>query len=171
MRTGSSRSKAAQPAEAYDTVLRLLGRRDHSREELRRKLARRGHDQQTIEAALRRVTELGHVDDQAFARSYVRRRASARGPVAISAELAARGIDRGASEAALADFDPSEQLRSATRLVERACAREPDEISYRELLAKVGNRLLRRGFSAGIVQAACRAVLGAQSGSTDEAPL
>jgi regulatory protein len=163
VRPRSSRSGAAQPAEAFDTVLRLLGRRDHSREELRRKLARRGHDQQTIEAALGRITELGHVDDQAFARSYVRRRASLRGPLAIAGELAARGIDRGATQAALADFDPSEQLLSATRLVERACAREPDEITYRELLGKVGNRLLRRGFSARIVQAACLAVLGERS--------
>jgi regulatory protein len=171
VRPRSSRPRAAQPAEAFDTVLRLLARRDHSREELRRKLDRRGHDQQTIEAALRRITELGHVDDQAFARSYVRRRASVRGPLAIAAELAARGIDRGASEAALAGFDPSEQLSSATRLAERACAREPDAMSYQEMLAKVGTRLLRRGFPARIVQAACRAVVGAQSGDKDEAPL
>jgi regulatory protein len=163
VRTGSSRPRPAQPAEAFDTVLRLLGRRDHSREELRRKLARRGHDQQVIEAALRRVTELGHVDDQAFARSYVRRRASVRGPLAIAAELSARGIDRGSTETALADFDPSEQLSSAIRLVERACVREPDAITYRELLARVGNRLLRRGFSGNIVQAACRAVIGERS--------
>ena len=158
MRTGNSRSRAPQPAEAYDTVLRLLGRRDHSREELRRKLARRGHDQQAIEAALRRVTELGHVDDQAFARSYVGRRASVRGPRAIAAELAARGVDRSSSEAALANFGATEQLQAAIRLVERACVREP-EMSYREMLNKVGSRLLRRGFQAQLVQAACRAVL------------
>ena len=164
MRTGSSKPRAApQPGEAFDTGLRLLGRRDHSREELRRKLERRGHGQEALEAAMRRITELYLVDDRAFARSYVRRRASVRGPLAIAAELAARGIDRAATEAALADFGPSEQLRSAMRLVERARDREPDEITYQELLSKVGNRLLRRGFSARVVQAACRAVLEQRS--------
>jgi len=157
VRQRSSKSRTPQPAEAFDTGLRLLGRRDHSREELRRKLDRRGHDQQVVEEAMRRITELYLVDDQAFARSYVRRRASARGPLAIAAELAARGIDRKASEAALADFGPAEQLQSAIRLVERVCARE-DGMTYREMLDKVGNRMLRRGFPAHIVQAACRAV-------------
>ena len=158
MLTRSPRSKAPQPGEAFDAGLRLLGRRDHSREELRRKLDRRGHDQQTIDAALGRITELGHIDDQAFARSYVGRRASVRGPRAIAAESAARGVDRSSSEAALADFGATEQLQAAIRLVERACVREP-EMSYRDMLNKVGSRLLRRGFQAQVVQAACRAVL------------
>jgi SOS response regulatory protein OraA/RecX len=117
---------------------------------------------------MQRITELYLVDDQAFARSYVRRRASVRGPLAIAAELAARGIDRAASEAALADFDAAEQLRSAMRLVERARDREPDDLSYHELLAKVGPRLLRRGFSAIIVRAACRSVLEGTSPPADD---
>ena len=158
MRQRSSKAKAPQPGEAFDTGLRLLGRRDHSREELRRKLDRRGHDQETIDAALARITELGHIDDQAFARAYVGRRASVRGPRAIAAELAARGIDRSSSEAALADFGATEQLQAAIRLVERACVQEP-EMSYREMLDKIGSRLLRRGFQGQVVQAACRAVL------------
>jgi regulatory protein len=134
---------------------------------LRRKLDRRGHDQKVVEAAMGRITELGYLDDQAFARSYVRRRASVRGPRAIAAELAARGIDRASSDAALADFDADEQLRSATRLVERVYVKEP-ELRYRELLAKVGNRLLRRGFNAHIVQAAVRAVVSGAPQITED---
>jgi regulatory protein len=168
VRQRSSKSRAPQPSEAFDTGLRLLGRRDHSREELRRKLSRRGHDQQVVEAAMRRITELYLVDDQAFARSYVRRRASLRGPLAIAAELAARGIDRTASEAALAGFDAAEQLRSAMRLVERAHDREPDGITYQELLAKVGPRLIRRGFSTSIVRAACRSIMEGASPPADD---
>jgi SOS response regulatory protein OraA/RecX len=81
-----------------------------------------------------------------------------RGPLALSAELAARGIDRAEADAAVAEFDPSSQLASATRLAERLCARKP-VAGYREMLELVGARLLRRGFSSTIVRAACRAVM------------
>jgi regulatory protein len=105
-----------------------------------------------------RLVELGYLDDRAFASGLVRRRGELRGPLALSAELAARGVDRAAAEAAVAEFDPQAQLLSATRLAERLHARKP-EMGYREMLDGVGTKLLRRGFPAPIVRAACRAVL------------
>jgi SOS response regulatory protein OraA/RecX len=78
--------------------------------------------------------------------------------MAIAGELAARGIDRAAAEAALAEFGATEQLRSATRLAERLYARQP-EIGYREVLDKIGTKLIRRGFPTPIVRAACRSLV------------
>ena len=148
--------RSSKPGDPIETGLRLLGRRDHSREELRRKLSRRGHEKQAIEEALQRIHKAYCLDDEAFARSYVRRRASSRGPLAIASELAARGIARQTIEAALAAFEPADQVGAATRLAERLY--EP-EMSYRELLDRVGSKLLRRGFSTSVVLAACRSVL------------
>jgi regulatory protein len=156
----SSESRPAKPGDAVATGLRLLGRRDHSREELRRKLDRRGHDQQAIEEAMRRIHEsYGGLNDPAFARSYVRRRADARGPMAIAAELAARGIDRKVTEAALAEFGPEAQLRSATRIAERLYDSQKPGMGYREMRDKIGAKLLRRGFPTTIVRAACQSVI------------
>jgi regulatory protein len=105
-----------------------------------------------------RLGELGYLDDSSFARGLVRRRAALRGPRALSAELAARGVDRAEAEAAVAGFDAEAQLVSATRLAERLYARRAG-IGHREMLDTIGTKLLRRGFPTPIVRAACRAVL------------
>jgi SOS response regulatory protein OraA/RecX len=113
------------------------------------------------------LVELGYLDDRSFAQGLVRRRAALRGPLALSAELAARGVDWAQAEAAVAEYGPEAQLLSATRLAERLHARRP-VTSYREMLAGVGSKLLRRGFPAPVVRAACRAVLAGAPGLTDD---
>ena len=147
-----------QATNSLDAGLRLLGRRAHSRVELRRKLGRKGYTEAETEAALGRLVELGYLDDQSFAEGLVRRRGAIRGPLALSAELASRGVDRAHAETALAGFDAEAQLAAATRLAERLYAIKP-QAGYRDMLNAVGSRLMRRGFSASVVRAACRAAL------------
>lgn len=166
LQTGRAPKNAPPPGQGLDAGLRLLSRRAHSRVELRRKLARRGFDPETIDSVVARLTELGYLDDGAFAAGLVRRRAALRGPLALSAELAARGVDRHLVDAALGTFGVDEQLASATRLAERlyvgpaSNGGQPDIRSpgYREMLETVGTKLMRRGFSASIARGACRAV-------------
>ena len=140
--------------------------RAHSRAELRQKLARRGYEEPEVETAMARLTDMGYLDDAAFAQGLVRRRSATRGSLAVSAELAAKGIDRQATAEALAELDAESQLASATLLAERMCPRGV-EIGYREMLDQVGAKLFRRGFPAGIVRAACRTVLAERQGLHD----
>jgi regulatory protein len=118
----------------------------------------KGYGAEAVEAAMARLGELGYLNDQAFASELVRRRGALRGPLALSAELAARGIARADAEAAVAEFDLEAQLLSATELAEHLYARKPG-VGYREMLDTVGTKLLRRGFPSTIVRAACRSVL------------
>lgn len=141
---------------ALDSGLRLLGRRAHARVELRQKLRRRGHAAEDVEAALVRLTELGYLDDRSFAEGHVRRRRTGLGPLALSKELASRGVERSVAETALAGFDTEAQLASATQLAERLYGRRPSP-GYREMLNTVGAKLLRRGFSPAVARAACQA--------------
>jgi len=143
---------------ALDAGLRLLARRAHSRVELLLKLTRRGYEGAAIRTALRRLEELGYLDDQAFARSFVRRLGSVRGPRALSAELAARGVDRAQVDTAVAEFGEDEQLAAATQIAERLYARKPS-LGYREILDKIGSKLVRRGFPVSVARAACHALL------------
>ena len=168
MRKSSKSRVPKPPGDPVEAGLRLLARRDHSREELRRKLSRRGHEQSALEEAIRRIDESYGLDDQAFARSYVRRRAATKGPLAIAGELAARGIDRRSAQAALAGFGADEQLEAATRLAERLYDHSGTRMGERDALDKIGTKLLRRGFSTTIVRAACRAVLEGAAQATDD---
>ena len=163
-RSASRPEKPAVPV--LDAGLRLLARRAHSRVELRRKLGRRGYDEDEIHGALTRLTELGYVDDAKFAAGHVRTRSASRGPLALSAELAARGVDRHTAGAALSAFDRAAQVGAATRLAERLCSRIRPA-GYNELLDSVGTRLLRRGFSPAVAREACRAVWSGTAGTSE----
>ena len=132
---------------ADSIAVRLLARRPHSQAELRQKLARRQCAPEDVEAALRCLRELGCLDDRAYARSLVARRARTRGPAAIAAELAARGIARTTASAAVAELESAEMLDAARRLVATAAGVEPRRL--------VG-RLRRRGFPDGVVRAVLR---------------
>jgi regulatory protein len=136
----------------------LLARRAHSQSELRRKLRLKGYQPGAIDTAMARLLELGYLNDQDFARGLVRQRGALRGPLALSAELAAKGVSRAEAEIAVAEFGPEAQLLSATKLAERLYARTPG-IGYREMLDKIGATLLRRGFPTTIVRAACKSVI------------
>jgi len=154
-------------AGALATGLRLLAQRSHSRYELRRKLGRRGFDEDEVESAVAKLVRLRYLDDRQFAEGHVRRRSATRGPLALSAELAARGVDRDSADRAVAAIDVEAQVAAATRLVERLAGRK-SFAGYRELLDSVGSKLVRRGFAPGVVRAACSAVWDGTA-STSEA--
>jgi regulatory protein len=144
--------------------------RPHSRVEMQRKLARRGHTPEEIEPALVRLEELGYLNDLSFAEGLVRLRSRSRGPRALSAELAQKGVGRAQADRALASYTDALQMASAMRQIVRRYGRR-EITGYREMLDHVGNRLLRMGFSTTIVRSACRAVVaGASVQPEDPAP-
>jgi regulatory protein len=157
VRRTTSRSRKAAAVGPLDAGLNLLSRRAHSQAEIRRKLGRRGYGEEEVESTVTRLVELGYLDDRAFAEGHVRRRSSGLGRLAISAELAARGVDRAVADEALGRLDADAQLASATRLAERLFGRKAFP-GYREMLNSVGPKLMRRGFSPGVVRSACLAV-------------
>lgn len=148
------RSSKPPTGSAYDAGIRLLARRAHSRAELRTKLGRRGFAEAEVETAVGKLVELGYLDDRSFASAHVRRRSALKGPLALRAELSARGVERWFADEALARFDQPAQLASARKLGARLSGTKPFA-GYRELLESVGPKLIRRGFAPGIARAAC----------------
>lgn len=145
--------------DPYDIAVRLLARRPHSRRELERKLRRRGFEDDAIAAALTRCAEHGYLDDAGFAAALVRARSASRGRRAIAAELAQRGVGRELLGGALEGLDPEDELAAAITLVRRRLAAHAEPPTLRELLDDAGPKLLRRGFSPGVVREACRQAL------------
>jgi regulatory protein len=156
-RRSSSHPKAPPTEPAYEVGVRLIARRAHSAAEVRRKLDRRGYRDPDVEEALDRLRGAGYLSDEEFARGYVRRRSRSLGPLAISAELGARGVDREVAASAVARLSPTIQVRAAHRIARRL-AGHTRSASYRELLGDVGAKLLRRGFPMDVARQACRAV-------------
>lgn len=135
-------------------ALELLTRREHSRQELVRKLVQRGIDEESAETAVDDMAERGWQDDERFAQSLARSRASSgQGPLRIRAELRMHGIDDAAIEAALEACE-TDWTQRAVDLLRR---RHPGPPRDRNDKAKRGNFLQRRGFDLDAIHAALRA--------------
>ena len=77
----------------------MLARREHSRVELRDKLAKKGFPQDQIEQALTQLVAGNLQSDQRFLEDFVRSRVlKGNGPLRISQELRQRGIEDGLSQ-------------------------------------------------------------------------
>ena len=94
------------PARAEAAAVRLLARREHSRAELARKLARRGVPGELVEATLDALGARRLQSDSRYAETLVNSRIGrGQGPVRIRRELAEQGVSSAEIEAALAAAD------------------------------------------------------------------
>jgi len=90
------RAAVEDPAVVLEAAARFLEARSRSIAEVRRRLTGAGYRADLVQGAIDRLTELGMLDDEQFARSWVesRDRTRPRGERAIRDELRQKGIDR-----------------------------------------------------------------------------
>lgn len=140
---------------AYEEAVKRLARQPQTRAMLGMRLRKAGYTESAATAALDRAEQHGYLDDREYAASLVRRRSVTRGHSLIAQELRAKGVDDEAAESALAQVDPDAELARAlvlgrTLLVSKRLA-DGDA-----LLALLAPRLVRRGFTNGVVYRVCR---------------
>jgi regulatory protein len=106
---------------ARQIVLRQLAMAPRSRQQLRDKLRQRNCPDDVAEAVLDRMTEVGLVDDGAYAAMLVRSQQAGRGLAAraLARELRTKGVDPETAQATLAEIDPEEERERARALVEK----------------------------------------------------
>jgi regulatory protein len=141
-------SHEAEIEGAFRTVLRALERRSFARADLGRRLRRKGHAPEAVDAALERAAAIRLLDDAAFAVNYVETRSGrGRGPLRLTRDLLAMGVDRRLIDRALASHasegaDGGLPLSLATKRAGQL-GNLPREVKRRRVLAY----LARRGFS------------------------
>ncbi len=145
-------SHPADPNEAAlieCSAVRLLGGREHSRAELRRKLRHRFGDVALIDTVLDRLQGQGLLSEQRFAESYIAQRCrKGFGPLRIRAELRERSVSGELIATCLdqADIDWHAML---TRAANSRFGTEP--VADRRALAKRARFLEQRGFPPGLI--------------------
>lgn len=128
---------------AEEKARELVGRAEQSAAGLKRKLVRKGMGEKSVESAIEFLAREGVVSDERFARSWLANRAISHceGRAKLSAALAARGIPRSVSSAALDEFfaerSESEICEKALRKCERLKKSADKTIMY----------LARQGFA------------------------
>jgi len=155
---------AHDPEQVARTVaLRLLNTAQRSRAELAQAMARTGVPDDVAASVLDRFTEVGLVDDAAYANTLVRTRHAERGRTgqALRAELRRRGLDEQTTDAALAQITAEDEEATARRLVAgklAATAGLDTSVRVRRTLACLG----RKGYPAALVHRLVREQLAAQ---------
>lgn len=149
---GASAGVPAQDPDPYsitrEIALKALDRRAYGRAELGQYLARKGADEQIIERVLDRFTEVGLIDDAAFAGQWVEQRHRSRKLPrrALIAELRRKGLDSEVIDEAVATIDGDAEAQAAAELAAskvRGLRAQPYDVALRRLVGVLG----RRGFS------------------------
>ena len=145
----------AQPALSLRArALRSLARREHTRSELRRKLAPHEETEGQLDALLDALQAQGFLSDERAAASLVHRRAARLGTQRLRQELQAKGLDASTVDAALEGLGGTE-LERARVLWERKFGAPASDASGR---ARQIRFLLARGFAADTVRRVVRGV-------------
>src|SRR5258708_35049789 len=136
---------------ARQACLRLLTLAPRTRAQLADALKKRGIPDEVADAVLSRFTDVGLIDDAAFARAWVESRHHGHGlsARALSAELRRRGVDDDQIREAVDELGPDAEVETARLLVERklaATASLPAEARTRRL----AGMLARKGYPAGL---------------------
>ena len=141
-------SEADPESVARAIVLRQLSMAPRSRAQLERKLSQRGCDPEVAARVLDRMTEVGLVDDEAYAEMLVRSKQGAKGLArkGLAHELRKQGIDQETAEEALGQVGIDDERAKAEELVAkklRTMTGLAPDVQARRLAAM----LARKGYS------------------------
>lgn len=129
-------------------ALKLLSGREHSRQELERKLAQHEQEPGQLKQALDELQARGFIDEQRVADSVLHRRAGRLGASRIRQELQAKGLDAETVAAAVEGLQATEFER-AREVWRKKFGEPPQDAAQR---AKQARFLLARGFGGEVVR-------------------
>lgn len=133
-------------------AVRLLARREHGTQELKRKLIAKGHDADAVGRVVEKLGAKRLVSDERFVTSFVHHHAKrGQGPVRIRNELRQQGIEADAVELALGSGDMDWEALAADVRRRKFGAARPRSAAER---AKQSRFLQYRGFTADQIRAA-----------------
>ncbi len=130
---------------AVDRGARFLSYRPRSIDEIRRNLLKHETPESVVEIAIERLSNLGYLDDMAFAKFWLENRDTfkPRGPMALRHELRSKGISNEIIEIVLESLDAPDAAYRAAQSKVRAMRGK----TLAEFRKKVGSFLQRRGFN------------------------
>jgi regulatory protein len=144
-------------------LLRQLTAAPRSRQQLAEALARRDVPEDVADRVLDRFTEVGLVDDAAYAEVLVRSRHAERGLSrrALALELRRRGVDDGVAQEALAQVDDDDEEHAARALARKKLA-STRGLDRETRMRRVYGALGRRGYGGSLVARVVREELDAE---------
>jgi regulatory protein len=150
-RTPDDSARSSPENAARVIALRLLERQPRTRAELAQAMSRRGVPDEVATVVLDRFSEVGLVDDVAFAQAWVTSRHAGRGlgRRALQAELRRKGVAPEVVEEAVATVSADDEEVAARDLAQRRL-RTMTTLARDTQLRRIAGMLARKGFSQGL---------------------
>lgn len=158
-------------ATAREVCLRLLTMGPRTRAQLAEALKRRQVPDDVAERVLARYTEVGLIDDEAFAQAWVESRHRGRGLAgrALAQELRHKGVADETVKEAVSALDSEQEEYRAAELVARKLAATGSMDPEKRLRRLVG-MLARKGYPPGLAFRVVKEALGAEIEDLDTGP-
>ncbi|WP_343950901.1 regulatory protein RecX [Nonomuraea longicatena] len=160
----------ADPAAvARNICLRLLTMAPKTRAQLAAAMKKREVPEEVADAVLDRFTELGLINDEAFAEAWVDSRHHGRGLArrALAAELRHRGVDGETVNEAVERLDSDQEAEMARQLVDRKL-RSTRGLDPQVRTRRLAGLLARKGYSGGVAFRVIREALEQEGVDLDE---
>ncbi|MDE7354562.1 MAG: recombination regulator RecX [Acetatifactor sp.] len=130
---------------AVKRAMHLLEKMDRTQEQLRKKLSECGYPQELVEEAIAYVKSYRYIDDERYAKTYVRLNQEKKSAGRMKMDLLAKGVAQEVIARALAEENETAPETLIQRLLEKKKF-DPAAATPKET-AKMYQFLLRRGFS------------------------
>ena len=170
---GRTRAASAAPVDpvdrARDICLRQLTDGPRTAAQLGTAMARRGIEPEVAELVLARLTDVGLIDDAAFAAAWVSSRHVGRGLArrALAHELRTRGVADPVVDIAVAELDPDQEAATARELAaKRLAATRGLDTAAR--FRRTASLLARKGYPSQLAYRVIREALEAERDSAAE---
>jgi len=162
-RTPNETGPPVAPESLARTIaLRQLTAGPRTRNQLATAMTAKGIPAETVATVLDRFGDVGLVDDQAFARSWVESRHAGRGlgRQVLRQELRGKGVDDELIAEAVGAVSDDDEMAAARALVRRKL-RSMAALDHQTRTRRLLGQLARRGYGSGVAYAAIRAELNA----------
>lgn len=162
---GDPDQELGDPVEVARLIcLNQLETRPRSRAELAQTLRKRGVPEDAAEQVLCRFTEVGLIDDAAFAEMWVRSRSNERGlaKAVLRQELFRKGIDPEIAAGALEQLAPGTEAAAARALVAKKL-RQTQGLPVETRMRRLVGMLARKGYGSSLAFVVVKEALEAEA--------
>lgn len=165
--------QAGPPANAEEVARKILldqlTGQARSRKELSDKLAKRDVPTEIATRLLDRFTEVGLIDDAAYARAWIASRQPGKGLAgrALAQELRRKGIDDEIIREAVAEIEPEDEATAARALVAKKM-RSLRNVDRTTATRRLVSMLARKGYSSGLAYSLVRDALDEVEADPDQ---
>lgn len=135
---------------ARKKVLALLERMDRTEKDIRFRLQRAGYDEETVDDAVSYARSFHYIDDERYARVYVRAKSATKSKRQMEAELRRKGIESRELDYLYEEMGEETETEAIRRLIHRK-TEVPQELSYEER-QKLAASLYRKGFPMELIR-------------------